>query len=201
LRDSWGVKGNDKVMLYVGRLAAEKNLGLVLQAYLQAKKHDARVRLVLVGDGPMRETLQQQNPEIVFAGYRSGEDLAAHYASADVFVFASLTETFGNVTLEAMASGLAVVAFKHAAAGQCIRHGENGMCVDSELPDDFVKAVCAVVQSPSLQASLGREALLTAKTLDWPGVVERTEGLFRQVMAGSYQQESLALEMLLQRAP
>ncbi len=201
LRQSWGVAEGDKVLLYVGRLAAEKNLGLVVQAYLKAKQSDARTRLVLVGDGPMREALQLQYPDIVFAGYRSGADLAAHYASGDVFVFASLTETFGNVTLEAMASGLAVVAFKHAAAGQCIRHGDNGMCVDTESPHDFVQAVCSVVEAPSLQMRLAKEALLTAKTFDWPGVVERTEAVFRQVMAGNYQQESLVLEMSLQRAP
>jgi len=201
LRQSWGVADTDKVLMYVGRLAAEKNLGLVVQAYLNAKQLDERTRLVLVGDGPLRESLQQQHPDIVFAGYRSGADLAAHYASADVFVFASLTETFGNVTLEAMASGLAVVAFKHAAAGQCIRHGENGMCVDTESPQDFVQAVCAVVEAPSLQARLAAQALSTAKTLDWPGVVERTEAVFRQVMAGNYAQESLVLEMSLQRAP
>jgi glycosyltransferase involved in cell wall biosynthesis len=156
--------------------------------------------LVLVGDGPLRESLQQQHPDILFAGYRSGADLAAHYASADVFVFASLTETFGNVTLEAMASGLAVVAFKHAAAGQWIKHGENGMCVDTELPDNFIQAVCTLVKEPSLQARLAQEALQTAKTLDWPGVVERTEAMFRQVMAGSYQMENSALEISLQRS-
>jgi len=105
------------------------------------------------------------------------------------------------VTLEAMASGLAVVAFKHAAAGQCITHGENGMCVDTESPDEFIKAVCAVVEEPSLQARLAKQALQTAQTLDWPGVVERTEAMFRFVMAGSYQLESLELEMSLQRAP
>ena len=201
LRQSWGVAEDEKVLLYVGRLAAEKNLGLVVQSYLKAKQHNERVRLVLVGDGPMRESLQQQHPDIVFAGYRSGADLAAHYASADVFVFASLTETFGNVTLEAMASGLAVVAFKHAAAGQCISHGDNGMCVDTESPQDFVQAVCAVVEAHSLQTRLAKQALLTAQTFDWPGVVQRTEAVFRQVMAGNYQQESLVLEMSLQRAP
>jgi glycosyltransferase involved in cell wall biosynthesis len=201
LRQSWGVAEDDKVLLYVGRLAAEKNLGLVVQAYLKAKQHNERVRLVLVGDGPLRDSLQQQHPDIVFAGYRSGADLAAHYASADVFVFASLTETFGNVTLEAMASGLAVVAFKHAAAGQCISHGDNGMSVDTESPDEFVKAVCAVVEAHSLQTRLAKQALLTAQTFDWPGVVQRTEAVFRQVMAGNYQQESLVLEMSLQRAP
>jgi glycosyltransferase involved in cell wall biosynthesis len=200
LRQSWGVDEMDPVLLYVGRLAAEKNLGLVVQAYLKAKKQNPRVRLVLVGDGPLRESLQQQHPDILFAGYRSGADLAAHYASADVFVFASLTETFGNVTLEAMASGLAVVAFKHAAAGQWIKHGENGMCVDTESPDNFIQAVCTLVKEPSLQTLLAKEALQTAKTLDWPGVVERTEAMFRQVMAGSYQLENSALEMSLQRS-
>ena len=200
LRQSWGVDEMDPVLLYVGRLAAEKNLGLVVQAYLKAKQQNPRVRLVLVGDGPLRESLQQQHADIIFAGYRSGADLAAHYASADVFVFASLTETFGNVTLEAMASGLAVVAFKHAAAGQWIKHGENGMCVDTELPDNFIQAVCTLVKEPSLQARLAQEALQTAKTLDWPGVVERTEAMFRQVMAGSYQMENSALEISLQRS-
>jgi glycosyltransferase involved in cell wall biosynthesis len=100
-----------------------------------------------------------------------------------------------------MASGLAVVAFKHAAAGQCISHGDNGMSVDTESPDEFVKAVCAVVEAHSLQTRLAKQALLTAQTFDWPGVVQRTEAVFRQVMAGNYQQESLVLEMSLQRAP
>ena len=91
-----------------------------------AEQH-AGLRLVLVGDGPERARLQQRCPEAVFSGLRHGDDLAAHYASADVFLFPSMTETFGNVVPEAMASGLPVVAFDHAAAGQLIRHGDNGL--------------------------------------------------------------------------
>ncbi|MDP1109302.1 glycosyltransferase, partial [Klebsiella pneumoniae] len=76
---------------------------------------------VFVGDGPMRAELAARAPDAVFAGQRSGDDLAAHYAGLDLFLFASLTETFGNVTTEAMASGCAVVAFESAAAGELIR--------------------------------------------------------------------------------
>ena len=125
LRAGWGVQPDTLVALCVGRLAPEKNLGAVLTA--TEAMHEAlpapagrapRRRLVLVGDGPERTRLQQRSPETIFAGQRHGEDLAAHCASADVFLFASTTETFGNVVPEAMASGLAVVAYDHAAAGQ-----------------------------------------------------------------------------------
>ncbi len=117
LRASWGAGPDDVVLLHVGRLAAEKNLPAVLAAYEKV----GPAKLVLVGDGPMRRELQARYPGVAFAGTRSGEDLAAHYASGDVFLFPSLTETWGNVTLEAMASGLAVVAFDYAAAAEVVR--------------------------------------------------------------------------------
>ena len=82
---------------------------------------------MVVGEGPLRAELQSAWPDAVFAGQRTGEDLAAHFASADLFLFPSLTETWGNVTIEAMASGLAVVAYDCAAAEEIIRHGENGL--------------------------------------------------------------------------
>lgn len=120
LRASWGCTGDDLVMVHVGRLAAEKNLDLLIQCYRTLRERDDRVRLVLVGDGPERDALAALLPEVVFTGIKTGEDLAAHYASADLFVFPSKTETFGNVTLEAMASGLPVVAFDYAAAAQYV---------------------------------------------------------------------------------
>jgi glycosyltransferase involved in cell wall biosynthesis len=100
LRQSWGVACDDPVALYVGRLAAEKNLNLVVDAFLAMRAVKPRARLVLVGDGPLAATLRSRLPEAVFCGMRTGVDLAAHYASADIFLFPSLTETFGNVTLE-----------------------------------------------------------------------------------------------------
>src|SRR5262245_52180320 len=123
LRASWGAGPDESVLLYVGRLAAEKNLSTVVAAYEKA----AGTKLVLVGDGPERRDLQARLPNAVFAGIRTGVDLAAHYASGDLFLFPSLTETYGNVTLEAMASGLAVVAFDYAAAGELIESGVKGV--------------------------------------------------------------------------
>ncbi len=118
LRMSWGLAESDSAILHVGRLAAEKNLALLVKSFrsLQQAHPQQRLKLILVGDGPQRTSLQQQLPEAVFCGLQRGEALAAHYASGDLLVFPSLSETFANVVLEALASGLAVVAFDQAAA-------------------------------------------------------------------------------------
>jgi glycosyltransferase involved in cell wall biosynthesis len=126
LRARWGANEDETVVLYVGRLAAEKNLALVFDAFDAMREAHPAIRLVLVGDGPERAVWQARRPDVVFCGTQVGGALAAHYASGDVFLFPSLTETWGNVTIEAMASGLAVVAYDCAAAEEVIRHGENG---------------------------------------------------------------------------
>jgi glycosyltransferase involved in cell wall biosynthesis len=140
MREVWGAAPGDLVLGYVGRLAPEKNLGVVLAAYEAVKAQQPRARLVFVGDGPMRAELAARAPDAVFAGQRSGDDLAAHYAGLDLFLFPSLTETFGNVTTEAMASGCAVVAFDSAAAGELIRSGVNGWLAGPGREADFVAA-------------------------------------------------------------
>ncbi len=129
LRRRWGLGEQDIAVLHVGRLAAEKNLGLLGGTFcaLCAAHPQLKLRLVLVGDGPERRHLERDLPEALFCGVQRGETLAAHYASGDLFLFPSLSETFGNVVLEAQAAGLAVVAFDQAAAGQHIRHGHNGV--------------------------------------------------------------------------
>jgi glycosyltransferase involved in cell wall biosynthesis len=117
LRREWGLVGDDLAVIYVGRISAEKNLPLVLRTFKAMQAINPNLKLVLVGDGPVRADLQRQNSGYIFAGMRTGEDLAAHYASGDIFLFPSMTETYGNVTVEAMASGLAVVAPDHAETG------------------------------------------------------------------------------------
>jgi glycosyltransferase involved in cell wall biosynthesis len=129
LRESWGAGPQDLVVLLVGRLAKEKNVGLVVSAYRAIRSRVPDAKLVLVGDGPLRKALEESVPEAHFAGTRKGEDLAAHYASGDLFLFPSLTETFGNVVPEAMASGLAVVSYDIAAAKELIQSGSNGVLV------------------------------------------------------------------------
>ena len=129
LRAAWGVAADQLVVLYVGRLAPEKNMPVILDSFAAIRASRPDARLLFVGDGPLRAKLAASCPDAIFAGMRSGEDLARHYASADMFLFPSMTETFGNVTTEALASGLGVVAYEYAAAADLIRDGENGRSV------------------------------------------------------------------------
>ena len=123
LRAQWGAIDGTLVAIYVGRIAAEKNLALAIDAFrtLQALRPDARG--VVVGDGPMREPLQRAYPDFVFCGVQRGESLARHFASGDLFLFPSRSETFGNVVLEALASGVPVIAFDYGAAREHVREG------------------------------------------------------------------------------
>ena len=182
LREQWHAKPDDTVMLYVGRLAAEKNLKLVMQTYAMAKQRMPDTKLVLVGDGPMRQELQAAHKDVVFAGFRTGEDLAAHYASADIFVFASQTEPFGNVTLEAMASGLAVVAFHHAAAGELIQSGINGMLASHDSALHFEMAAQALLNNPDLMQYVRQQAAATAADMGWDKIVQKTESVLHEVL-------------------
>jgi glycosyltransferase involved in cell wall biosynthesis len=182
LRASWKADSDTIVMLYVGRLAVEKNLELVLQTYAMAKQQSVKAKLVLVGDGPMRHELEQSFADVIFAGFRTGEDLAAHYASADMFVFASQTETFGNVTLEAMASGLAVVAFNHAAAGELIQNGVNGMLAAHASDIHFEMAAQTLLNRPELMAYVRQQACISAQSMGWDTIVKKTESVIYDVL-------------------
>jgi glycosyltransferase involved in cell wall biosynthesis len=167
LRRSWQCESDTTVALYVGRLAAEKNLRLFVESVRAAMRHRPELRVVIVGDGPLGERLRLENPDFLFAGMRTGEDLAAHYASADLFVFPSLSETFGNVTMEALASGLAVVAYDYAAAREHIVHGHNGLVarVDDEIA--FRKYTLRLACSQHVVQKLRLRARETAEGLGW----------------------------------
>jgi len=169
LRESWRARG--PVVLSVGRLAKEKNLLLAAHAYLAMRAKIPQTRWVIVGDGPLRRMLENLCPEAVFAGNLEGEDLARHYASADVFLFPSLTETFGNVTLEAMASGLAVVAFRTAAAHMHIQSGVNGCTLEPGDDAAFLASCVALAGDLDLARRLGSAARVRARSLDWNGVL------------------------------
>ncbi len=182
LRRTWGAGPEQPVALYVGRLASEKNLGLLVRSFHAISLAQPAARLVLVGDGPMRESLRSALPEAVFAGQRHGADLAAHYASADLFVFPSLTETFGNVTPEAMASGLAVVAYDHAAAAQLIRPGQSGVLVACGNEAQFVRSAVALANSRALRESMGAQARLHVSHHGWDAVLGRFESVLRHAL-------------------
>ncbi|MCV2349484.1 glycosyltransferase family 4 protein [Paucibacter sp. Y2R2-4] len=182
LREQWGVAPDDLVVLYVGRIAPEKNLPALIAAFEAISQKDARAKLVVVGSGPQQEELQQRLPQAIFAGQRKGEDLAAHYASGDLFLFPSLTETFGNVTTEAMASGLAVLAFNYAAAAQLIRSGENGMLAPMDDTAAFVQAAASLAADLQGRRRMGEAACQTASALDWSSIVARFEGVLDSVI-------------------
>ncbi|WP_155844828.1 glycosyltransferase family 4 protein [Arenimonas oryziterrae] len=153
LRASWGLADDDIAVLSVGRLAPEKNLDLLVRAFraLQAQRPNAK--LIFVGDGPGRAALQAANPDALFCGIQRGDELARHYASADLFLFPSLSETFGNVTLESMSSGLATVAFDYGATREHLRDGEHGAAVPFGDEAAFIAATVQV----GTQASLFRQ--------------------------------------------
>jgi glycosyltransferase involved in cell wall biosynthesis len=169
------VKDDETIVLYVGRLAAEKNLALVFRAFDAMRASHAASRLVLVGDGPERSNWQTRRPDAVFCGTQVGAALAAHYASADVFLFPSLTETWGNVTIEAMASGLAVVAYDCAAAEEVIRHGENGLKASPEDEAAFIAEAVSLVPDAALQRRLGTAASARAAQLSWDAIIDSLE--------------------------
>ncbi len=141
-------------------------------------------RLVMVGNGPELRRLRQEHPDFILAGPRTGEDLARHYASADLFLFPSLTETFGNVLLEAMASGLATVAFDYAAASEHVQHGVNGVKASYGDENGFMRLATELVIAPETVNRLGRAARLTAGGLAWDGVVDTLLADYRQLLAG-----------------
>lgn len=173
LRAAWGATEADPVFMYVGRLAAEKNLALAVEAFAAVQARAPAARVVFVGDGPERAALAAKYPQFHYAGVRRGEELAAHYASADVFVFPSLSETFGNVVTEAMASGLVTLAFDYAATREHIRTGVNGVAVPCEDAAGFVARAAGLLDERAGWPAMRVAARATAERLTWDVIVEK----------------------------
>lgn len=167
LRRRWGVDESTPVALCVSRFAPEKNFPLVLDAFRAMRAVRPDMRLVLVGDGPLAASLARAGEGTVVAGRLVNGDLSAHYASADIFLFPSITETFGNVTLEAMASGLAVVAYRYAAARQVLVHGHSARLAPFDDREAFIRQAVRLAQAPHMARALGRAAREVAETLTW----------------------------------
>jgi len=177
LRKAWGATDQSQVMISVGRMAPEKNLEQVLKTFEALKFLGTDLKLVMVGDGPLREQFQLKYPEIIFPGMLVQSELAKYYASADLFVFPSQTETFGNVTLEALASGIPVLAFDCAAARDWVQTGVNGWLVPENDPDGFARKAVEIFNTKNLLTQVTQSTRQHIVRLDWDQIAEQVESV------------------------
>lgn len=185
LRERWGAAVDDPVVLYVGRIAAEKNLDLLVRAYDAMCQRRKNLRLVVVGEGPGSLELQQRCPTAIMSGVQRDLALAQSYASADLFLFPSRTETYGNVTAEALASGLGVIAFDHAAAHELITHGHNGLLAETDDEEAFIRRACDGLEHWQPGSPMRMAARRSMLHRDWAGVVDQVQGLWWTAMASA----------------
>lgn len=182
LRASWGASDEAIVLLSVGRLAAEKNLDLTLQSYRAIQQTGSNVKLVIAGDGPLRAVTEEKCPEAIFVGMCTHQQLAQIYASADVLLFPSLTETFGNVTLESLACGTPVLAFDCAAAGEFILQDKNGWLVPIDEPDEYIQNALNITTEKSRLSKVRAFARSSVEHLGWSEIAGEVENVFQRAI-------------------
>ncbi|MCK6390214.1 MAG: glycosyltransferase family 1 protein [Azonexus sp.] len=177
LRANWGADEAAPVCLYVGRLAPEKNLPLAEKCFAAIQVWEPAARMVWVGDGPAMARLKVEHPDHHFAGVRVGEDLARHYASADLFIFPSLSETYGNVVAEAMASGVPVVAYRSAAAAELVVDRRNGVLASPGDEKAFVASALWALEDAGHLNGMRHAAAESMLRRNWPAVISRFESV------------------------
>lgn len=182
LRATWGARAASPVAMIVGRVAAEKNFDLAMQTFEKMRQSFPDVQCVVVGDGPLLGKLTEKFPWVHFPGVQTGESLACHYASADVLIFPSETETFGNVLLEGMASGLATVSYDYAAAALHVKSGENGLKATRGDSSSFMDLALKALTMHAGH-NLREAARETASSLGWDMVIAEFEHRLAEIAA------------------
>ena len=184
VRQGLGFEAGDVVIGHVSRLAAEKNVMHLGAALGEVAAARPEVKFLVVGDGPARGELEAiMGANARFVGYRSGEDLADHYSACDLFAFASLTETFGNVVLEALASGLPTVAVRAGGVGEIVRPGETGLLVEPGTPpSEMAGALVGLVDDRARRVEMAGAARAHAVTQTWPAIMGRLRDRYLAVV-------------------
>lgn len=182
LREKWYLLPEQLAFIFVGRLAPEKNVGLAIQAFREAQKHSPDAKMIIVGDGPLRKSLQSSHPDIIFSGMQTGQALARHYASADIFLSASMSETFGNTLLEAMASRLATISFDYAATKKHVIHNSNGIAIPFNDSVKFIQETIALSHNRSLKTRLATNARATTLPLSWSSISNQYEHIIEHLI-------------------
>jgi len=171
--EKFGEHNGEIRLLYVGRISREKDLDLLAAAYRRLRDEGLPVQLFVVGHGPYSEAFGKSLPEAIFMGYLTGNELAAAYASADIFVFPSTTDTFGNVILEAQACGLPVVVSDSGGPKELVQDTANGLITKSHDEEDFARAIRALVTNPALRERMGKSARNSVIDRSWPSAFDR----------------------------
>lgn len=184
LRAAWGLANDDVAAIYVGRIAPEKNLALAVRAFRALQRQRAGARFVWVGDGPARAQVARENPDFIFCGLQRGEALSRHFASGDLFIFPSQSETFGNVTLEAMASGVPTVAFDYGAAREHLHDGIHGAAVADGDDAGFIDAVVRIATDDALRWAMRMAARQAVMSLQPAHVAADFDALLRGLAEG-----------------
>ncbi len=166
-RHGHGIADDDMVVVFLGRLVLEKGLDVFSDAIDAARGRGAPLKVLAIGDGPARGYFEERLPDAIFTGQLTGAELGTALASSDVFLNPSITETFGNVTLEAMASGLPVAAAAASGATSLVQDGVTGLLAEGADIDGFADALVAYQRDPALRARHGEAGLAFAKTMDW----------------------------------
>lgn len=182
MRKSWGATPKTIVLLSVGRLAAEKNLDLTIRTYQALLAAGRQVKMIFAGDGPMRAITEAKCPGAIFMGMCSHEQLATLYASADLLLFPSLTETFGNVTLEAMACSTPVLAFDCAAASDFIQDKKSGWLIDSAEPENYTRRALDITADPSTLKQAREFTRPSVQHLGWDEIASQVEIIFQRTI-------------------
>ncbi|MEX0680232.1 MAG: glycosyltransferase family 1 protein [Balneolales bacterium] len=180
-RSYLGFNNDDIVVTFLSRLVWEKNLDIVAKTFTKLNENSTSIRTLIVGDGPAREELQRMMPNTVFTGHLEGDDVARAYASSELFFFPSDTETFGNVTLEAMSCGLPIVAADAVGSRSLVTNDVNGFLAPALDVSTFIEYIRKIAENRELKDRMASESRIIAERYDWNRILENLTIYYQEI--------------------